>query len=859
MAIKTKIKKIFFGSFIAALGFFILFFFVFTGSIENGKVLAAALGPQSPTSASNDASVGTVSWSSTANIYLSDNNWATASLGKGAVSNYLVATGFDFSSIPDGAIILGITVRIERSEGGSSANGGIQDNEVKIIQDGSISSVQNKAQSGVWWPAAASEAYIDYGNSSDLWGLGWTSAQIKAANFGVAVSAINVTVSKGGGTETAQIDHITVTVDYSADPLTDQNHFRWRNDDGGEATATWRADEDSNVIGDVVRNNPIRLRVKSANIGVAGEVAGKTYELQYGVKSTTCGDIGSWVGVGNSADAWEMAASNLVEGSAIAVERLTAASSFINGEEREVADTTNLIGPLSSGAGTEIEYSIQATASAVSGTTYCFRLYDTAAGLVLDQYSVYPEATVAYEFSLEQVSYRWRNDDGGEVVGGQSAGYIRPDGDVAAGWGTVFPIGSHFETLNEDVVQPAAGDIGDYISDLAQATDEYSMTTLPGSGSYTGIDVWLYGSTDDNEQIDVTLLAGGVSQGVVNISSFTASYGWHQASFTGLNLNQADLDGLTIRLLEKKTGKGGNSVSIASLYAEVFENVSPASFKAAENTAITGQNKSENTRLRLLIKNNGPDSSGSQNYNLEYAPMAGGDCGGGDESFVGIPILSGCGTSAVCMNLSSNFADQLPSSNISPGLVDPSGTFVSGALVEDPSNNATAISLNSGEFTELEYNFQFTSNATDGGDYCFKITRSGADLSAYTNIARVTLGGGGGGGYSASGTYISNAYNLGSTKTFSIIEWTASKTNDLCSDCIIKLQIKTAASEAGLSGAEWSGPEGKDGDETDFFTNASGGLIHLDHNGDQWIQYMATLTGDGVDSPILEDINIYYK
>jgi hypothetical protein len=854
---KNKIKKMFFGSFILASSFFILFLSVFLSRVDIGKVLAATT--QDPTLSSNDAGVGTASWIATNNVFLWDNNRATVSLGKNEISNYLVATGFDFSGIPDGAVILGITVDIDRSEGDAHSNGGIKDSEVRIVQGGVISTIQNKADTATWWPASASEGYATYGSTSDLWGLSWTLAQVKASNFGVAISALDAKVTKGGGAEVAQIDHIMITVEYSADPVTDQNHFRWRNDDGTEATATWKAVEDSNVIGDVDRTTPVRIRMKATNIGVANEVATRTYELQYGVKSTTCGDIGTWTGVGNVADAWEMVESNLVDGTAITTERLTSATSFVGGEQRELVDTTSSIGPLNSGAGTEIEYSIQATASSVSGQAYCFRLYDTTGTTPLDQYSVYPEATVASEFSLEQVSYRWRNDDGGELSGNQSAGYIRPDGSISSIW-AITNAATNFEALDEVIMEPTAGsEIDGYIVDSSNGSnvDDLSMTSITGSGSYTRVDVWVYAVTAGNDQLDVNIVINGVPQTAQTLSP-ASSYGWVSASFPSLTMSQIDLDGLSIQLAHAKKA-AADSVSVATVYAEVFEDVLPASFKDADNTAITGQNKSENVRLRFLIKNNGLDASGGQNYNIEYASMVGGNCTGGDESFIGIPVLSGCGTSAVCMNSSGNFTDQLAASNISPGITDPAGSFVSGVLVEDPSNKTNVISLNNGEFTELEYNFQFTTNATDGGDYCFRATQGGTDLSTYTNIARVTLSGGGSGGYAASGTYTSQAYDLGSPKTFSIIEWTESKTNALCGDCIIKLQIKTASTEVGLGSAEWSGPEGKDGDETDFFTSALGGLVHSDHNGDQWIQYMATLTGDGVDTPILEDIKIYYK
>lgn len=118
------------------------------------------------------------------------------------------------------------------------------------------------------------------------------------------------------------------------------------------------------------------------------------------------------------------------------------------------------------------------------------------------------------------------------------------------------------------------------------------------------------------------------------------------------------------------------------------------------------------------------------------------------------------------------------------------------------------------------------------------------------------------GGYRLSGEYISSAFNGGSLVSFASIEWKWSKTNPACSSCNIKLQIQTALDVGGVPGpwtSTWSGPEGNDGDETDYYTISTGQLIHKVHNKNQWFRYKAVLEGDGVDSPILEEVKIYYK
>ncbi len=150
-------------------------------------------------------------------------------------------------------------------------------------------------------------------------------------------------------------------------------------------------------------------------------------------------------------------------------------------------------------------------------------------------------------------------------------------------------------------------------------------------------------------------------------------------------------------------------------------------------------------------------------------------------------------------------------------------------------------------------------NAPVNQYFQYKATFSTDDPSYSPELSSVTINytpGGGGGTYETSGTYISNAFDAGTTSNWNTIEWTEDMSS--CSGCDIQLQIRTSTTEAGLSSELWQGPDGKDGDESDYYTDAAGELIHTDHNGDRWIQYRATLTGDGNSTPYLEDITISY-
>ncbi len=184
---------------------------IFSGFTITASAQCSSTGPNNGNSFSNDASVGTLAWSSTNYAQLSDNNRAPANVSLGILSsvttNYLSATDFGFS-IPSGASICGIQVDVEKKYNlilGLLTS--ITDHSVRIVKGGTISGSDHASGSG--W--ASTDAYSSYGGSSDLWGLTWTAADINAPGFGAVISA---TVSSGLAALTldALINHIRITV-----------------------------------------------------------------------------------------------------------------------------------------------------------------------------------------------------------------------------------------------------------------------------------------------------------------------------------------------------------------------------------------------------------------------------------------------------------------------------------------------------------------------------------------------------------------------------------------------------------------------------------------------------------------------
>lgn len=63
----------------------------------------------------NLAGIGSIIWNTPSNITASDDTRTTSAVGSGGVSNWLVATNFNFASIPDDAIVVSVTGTVEAS------------------------------------------------------------------------------------------------------------------------------------------------------------------------------------------------------------------------------------------------------------------------------------------------------------------------------------------------------------------------------------------------------------------------------------------------------------------------------------------------------------------------------------------------------------------------------------------------------------------------------------------------------------------------------------------------------------------------------------------------------------------------
>lgn len=148
---------------------------------------------------------GNRNWSNPDEAEVEDGDFAEVTVDN-QPSRYLRCTNYGFN-IPAGATITGITVTVRRAVS-STFFGSARDISVRLLQGGSLAG-DDKASNASYttgWVNAG------YGGSTDLWGLGWTPAQVNANNFGVAFAAERETF-----TRTVYVDVISVAVTYTLD------------------------------------------------------------------------------------------------------------------------------------------------------------------------------------------------------------------------------------------------------------------------------------------------------------------------------------------------------------------------------------------------------------------------------------------------------------------------------------------------------------------------------------------------------------------------------------------------------------------------------------------------------------------
>lgn len=152
-----------------------------------------------------------------------------------------------------------------------------------------------------------------------------------------------------------------------------------------------------------------------------------------------------------------------------------------------------------------------------------------------------------------------------------------------------------------------------------------------------------------------------------------------------------------------------------------------ASWAEDEDTLFADVPKATNYRLRIELSNEGTASDDGATHQLEVAET--GTCSSG--TYAAVPTDTSGDWQIVT---STHFTDGAATTNFSGSLTDGEATFVAGEI-KDTGNTTGTITLAVDQFTEIEFSLQATTNATDGGTYCFRLTNT----DTYTIYAQATI------------------------------------------------------------------------------------------------------------------------
>jgi hypothetical protein len=153
------------------------------------------------TGESVDKGLGESTWGTPGNIVSDNGSDATITSGSSG-SDYLVGRNCGFS-IPTGATINGVLVRVEASEsaGGSEAL-------LAQLQDATAALVgTNKTNTNEGNITGTAKAVYTFGSTSDVWGASLTPAIVNDPDFGVRLWFAT--------SHTMQIDYVTIAIEYT--------------------------------------------------------------------------------------------------------------------------------------------------------------------------------------------------------------------------------------------------------------------------------------------------------------------------------------------------------------------------------------------------------------------------------------------------------------------------------------------------------------------------------------------------------------------------------------------------------------------------------------------------------------------
>lgn len=531
-------------------------------------------------------------------------------------------------------------------------------------------------------------------------------------------------------------------------PVLTMENYHWRNDDGSETSAT-------SVTGGT-QNQPYatspkeetkRLRIGVGNLGNTTADPAQ-FRLEFAEKTTACSAVSGWTDVGAAADDFDMSpTANLTDGANTtdileSTGGVTSANGTFLTTNGGVRDTTSETGALTltDTEYVELEYALIASSSIAEGTSYCFRVTDAGSPL---QYEQYAEATIAADVNVT-------------ALGSQVTPVTIPaTGQYAGGTFRVLDNATPGSSITSVTVS-ASGTI-DLQNDISDIRLRYDVDT---TSPYTCDDV-SYANTDAQFGATVTNFSSG-NQAVFTDSlphsptetacfyveytvSDTVSDGESLDVFIANPANDVVVTGATVA--PNAAVNINDTTTFAAPFVEQtnyhwrnddgLEADATSATDGVENTPIEEVAKNSHYRLRIGVENTGGISSDPQQFQLEWTQKA-----------ASCAVSTGwervdTASDAFAMAPTANLTDGESTTDIAivDGGVSETGTsfFTNNGGVKDENDTVAALTVLDDTYLDVEYSITPTTDAVQGGTYCFRVTNNGAVVDAYDQYPELTV------------------------------------------------------------------------------------------------------------------------
>lgn len=199
----------------------------------------ATTGAKFPTAA---VAVSEAPWSDNAwdtavtNVFADDGTTASctaASFDSPDQTFVLKASGFDFSAIPDGSTVNGVTARINAWFRSGQGSGSL---DLCQLLNTSLAKVGTNQAATPVPLTTTTTTIITKGSASDKWGNALDAAWVKHANFGIALGVLATAANAD-----VDIDYVTLEIDYTAPAVPNQGSasgsISWAGSSTGTRTA----------------------------------------------------------------------------------------------------------------------------------------------------------------------------------------------------------------------------------------------------------------------------------------------------------------------------------------------------------------------------------------------------------------------------------------------------------------------------------------------------------------------------------------------------------------------------------------------------------------------------------------------